>query len=242
VRPPFQVPCGARDQSTDRCRISDKPLGANRIFRSYRIYVASCPCFAAFAEAVAKGWPRGPDRPDLRRAQALVCSGAVPKVADAIACEILRSKLIGQAEVAGLLGFADESAAIRGLTERIARDIDGKRALSTEAEAAWIYWNLWEQMPVRFARRNPQRLGSNGKWRPGRADLWLTFGSRTSLLSRKPSRATTPGNCLINYLYAILESEMIVAQHALGLDPGIGMFHADIEVNDRLRSITNSSE
>jgi CRISPR/Cas system-associated endonuclease Cas1 len=180
------------------------------------------------AVVIASG-PRGPDQPDLRRAQALVCSGVVPKIADAIASEIIRVKLCGQAEVAGLLGFADESAAIRKLAETVAREIDGRRALSTEAGAAWIYWNLWERMPVRFARRNPQRLGSNGRWRPGRPDLWLTFGPRTSLLSGKPSRATTPGNCLINYLYAILESEMTIALLGRGLDPGIGMFHADID-------------
>ena len=137
---------------------------------------------------------RGPDQPDLRRAQALVCSGVIPKAADAIACEILRVKLCGQAEVAGLLGFEEPSAAIGGLAERIGRETDGRRALSIEAEAAWIYWNLWERMSVRFARRNPQRLGPNGRWRPGRPDPWLTFGSRTSLLSTKPSRATTPGN------------------------------------------------
>jgi hypothetical protein len=127
------------------------------------------------------------------------------------------------------LGFEEPSAAISRLAEGIARQTDGRRALSIEAEAASIYWNLWERMPVRFARRNPQRLGPNGRWRPGRLDPWLTFGSRTSLLSGKQSRATTPGNALLNYLYAILESEMTVALLAQGLDPGIGMFHADID-------------
>jgi hypothetical protein len=34
---------------------------------------------------------------------------------------------------------------------------------------------------------------------------------------------------LLNYLYAILESDMTVALLARGLDPGIGMFHADID-------------
>jgi CRISPR-associated endonuclease Cas1 len=177
---------------------------------------------------IASG-PRGPDQPDLRRSQALVCSSVVPKTADAIACEILRVKLCGQADVAGLLGFEEPSVAISGLAEGIARETNGRRALSIEAEAAWIYWNLWERMPVRFARRNPQRLGPSGRWRPGRPDPWLTFGSRTSLLSGKQSRATTPGNALLNYLYAILESEMTVALLTRGLDPGIGMFHADID-------------
>ena len=166
---------------------------------------------------------------DLRRAQALVCSGVMSKAADAIACEILRLKLCGQAAVAPLPGFEEVSATINGLAEGIAREIDGARALSLEAEAASSYWNLWERMPVRFARRNPQRLGPNGRWRPGRPDRWLTFGSRTSLLSAKPSRATTPGNALLNYLYAILESEMTIALLAQGLDPGIGMVHADID-------------
>ena len=177
---------------------------------------------------IASG-PRGPDQPDLRRAQALACSGVVPKAADVIACEILRVKLRGQAEVAGLLGFADVSATIGNLADTIARENEGTRALSIEAEAAWMYWNLWERMPVRFARRNPQRLGLNGRWCSGRPDPWLSFGSRTSLLSGKSSRATTPGNALLNYLYAILESEMTVALLSRGLDPGIGMFHVDID-------------
>src|SRR5271163_3667488 len=43
------------------------------------------------AVVIASG-PRGPDQPDLRRAQALVCSGATPKIADAITSEILRVK------------------------------------------------------------------------------------------------------------------------------------------------------
>jgi hypothetical protein len=153
----------------------------------------------------------------------------MPKAADAIACEILRVKLHGQAEVAGVMGFQEASATITRLAEGIERETDGTRALSLEAEAAWSYWSLWERMPVRFARRNPQRLGPDNRWRPGRPDPWLTFGSRTSLLSTKPSRATTPGNALLNYLYAILETEMTIALLAQGLDPSIGMFHVDID-------------
>jgi CRISPR/Cas system-associated endonuclease Cas1 len=39
----------------------------------------------------------------------------------------------------------------------------------------------------------------------------------------------TPGNALLNYLYAVLETEMTVALLAVGLDPGIGIFHSDID-------------
>jgi CRISPR-associated endonuclease Cas1 len=180
------------------------------------------------AVIIASG-PRGPDQPALRRAQALVCSGVVPQAAVGIACEILRVKLRGQAEVAKLLGWADASAAIDSLAASIARETDGTKALSIEARAASIYWKLWETVPVRFARRNPQRLGANGRWRPGRPNPWLTFGPRTSLLTGKPFRATTPGNALLNYLYAVLECEMTVALLAEGLDPGIAMFHVDVD-------------
>jgi CRISPR-associated endonuclease Cas1 len=177
---------------------------------------------------IASG-PRGPDQPARRRAQALVCSGVIPQAAVGIAREILRVKLRGQAEVARLLGSAETGEAIDDLAVTVARETDGSKALAVESRAASMYWKLWEDMPIRFARQNPQRLGLNGKWRPGRPDPWLTFGQRTSVLTGKPHRATTPGNSLINYLYAVLEGEMTIALHAAGLDPGIGMFHVDIE-------------
>jgi hypothetical protein len=148
----------------------------------------------------------------------------------AIAREILRVKLRGQAEVARLLGSVETGEAIDDFAASVAHETDGSKALVLESRAASIYWKLWEELPVRFARRNPQRLASNGKWRPGRPDPWLTFGQRTSILTGKPHRATTPGNSLLNFLYGILQSEMTVALYAAaGLDPGIGMFHVDVE-------------
>ena len=61
------------------------------------------------AVIIASG-PRGTDQPALRRVQALVCSGVIQNAAVAIAREILRVKLQGQAEVARLLGAPDASA------------------------------------------------------------------------------------------------------------------------------------
>jgi CRISPR-associated endonuclease Cas1 len=180
------------------------------------------------AVIIASG-PRGPDQPALRRAQALICSGVIPKAAVGIASEILRVKLRGQAEVAKLMGSADASAEIGSLAEAIACEDDGAKVLSAEARAASIYWKVWADIPVRFARRNPQRLGPKGRWRPGRPDPWLKFGHRTSILTGSPFRATTPGQTLLNFLYGILGSEMTVALLAAGLDPGIGMFHADVD-------------
>jgi CRISPR-associated endonuclease Cas1 len=177
---------------------------------------------------IASG-PRGPDQPALRRAQVLVCSGASPKTAMAITREILRVKLNGQAAVAALMGSISAGTAITKLAADVMDEAEGRKLLSWEARAASIYWRLWRDVPVRFARRNPQRLGPNGRWRPGRSEQWLTFGQRASLLTGEPYRATTPGNALLNYLYAVLEVEMTVALLAVGLDPGIGMFHADLD-------------
>ena len=177
---------------------------------------------------IASG-PRGSDQPALRRAQALVCSGVEPQAAVAITREILLVKLRGQAEVAQLMGSADASAAIVSLAAGIECETDEAKVLSAEAPAALIYWKLWANVPVGFARRNPKRLGPTGRWRPGRPDPWLTFGPRASQLTGKPLRATTPGNSLVNLLYALLASEMSVALHAVGLDPGIGLFHADVD-------------
>jgi len=183
---------------------------------------------------VISSGPRGPDRPALRRSQALICSGVAPTTAVAMAREILHAKLKGQAEIARLMGSADASAAINELAVAIVHETDGTKVLAAEARAASIYWKLWNDVPVRFARRNPQRLGRNGRWRPGRSDLWLTFGPRASVLTGKGFRATTPGNALLNYLYAVLETEMTVALLAVGLDPGIGLFHADVDSRSSL--------
>jgi hypothetical protein len=127
------------------------------------------------------------------------------------------------------MGAAEASAAIGDLAEAITHEPDGRKVLNVESRAALVYWKLWENVPVSFARRSPQRLDANGRWRPGRHEAWLTFGPRSSLLTGRPRRASTPGNALLNYLYGVLSGEMTVALLAVGLDPGIGIFHSDID-------------
>jgi CRISPR/Cas system-associated endonuclease Cas1 len=110
---------------------------------------------------------RGSDRPALRRAQVLVCSGVVPRVATATTREILQAKLKGQAAVAAAMGSADASTAIGDLASATVSETDGSKLLSAEARAAAVYWMLWRDVPIRFARRNPHRLGLNGRWASG---------------------------------------------------------------------------
>jgi hypothetical protein len=157
------------------------------------------------------------------------CSGVMPETAVAIAREILRVKLAGEAEVVRLMGRAEASSAIDGLAADIAGEAAGSKVLAIEAKAASIYWREWATVPVRFARDNPQRLDHKGRWRAGRAEAWHTFGTRGSILTASPWRATTPANSILNYLFGIARTEMAVALHAAGLDGGIGLFHADMD-------------
>lgn len=62
----------------------------------------------------------------------------------------------------------------------------------------------------------------------------LTFGTRKSVLTGSPRLATNPANALLNYLYAVLESESSLAAAALGLDPGLGFIHVDTPARDSL--------
>ena len=174
--------------------------------------------------------PTIPDQPALRRAQTLVSSGAVPGAVAAITRQILSVKLAGQARVARLLEPAAhaEARAIDRLAMAVARETDVARILVAEAQGAARYWTLWNNLPVRFARQNPDRLGPDGRWEPGRRDPWHTFGPRASLLTGQPYRATTPGNAVLNWLYAVCQIELTMALLAVGVDPGVGLFHVDM--------------
>ena len=58
-------------------------------------------------------------------------------------------------------------------------------------------------------------------------DHWRVLRTRVSPLSGSPRLAVNPPNAMLNYLYAVLESESGLAAAALGLDPGMGVFHVD---------------
>jgi CRISPR-associated protein Cas1 len=157
--------------------------------------------------------PAGSDQPALRRAQVLA---AEDRVGLAITQEILRAKLSGQAAIARLLG----SSEIAGLIVNLAAELNGAgnpgQLLAIEGTAAVAYWSLWLSMPLHFARRDQV------------PEHWQTFGRRNSPLGRMNTRnAVSPANAILNYLYAILASEMTIALIGAGLDPGLGVFHTD---------------
>jgi hypothetical protein len=93
-----------------------------------------------------------------------------------------------------------------------------------ESQAAYGYWSAWRTVPVAFPKNDLRRVPEH----------WHSFGSRRSPLTNSPRLAVNPPNAMLNYLYAVLESESRLALAALGLDPGIGVMHVDSLSRDSL--------
>src|SRR5882762_3125326 len=93
-----------------------------------------------------------------------------------------------------------------------------------EANAAYSYWSAWHDISIMFSKIDLRRVPNH----------WLTFGSRVSPLTASPRLAVNPANAILNYLYALLESETRLAIAAVGLDPALGLLHADTKWRDNL--------
>jgi len=158
----------------------------------------------------------------LRRAQALAHhSGSALEISR----ELIRQKIEGQASIVqGRLSNPRIAESIYHFRDRLttAQTTDQVRLL--ESRAAHHYWSAWHNLPMTFARRDVSRI----------PEYWRTFGTRVSILTGSPRLATNPANAILNYLYAILESETRLAITALGLDPGLGVLHADSPSRDSL--------
>lgn len=175
-------------------------------------------------EIVAAWGPPGSDNARLRRAQAVAAGGSVGL---GIARDLVRDKLSAQAGVLDAMervGAGPAAATIRQCRDALdhADTLEAIRWL--EADAASIYFAAWSGLPVRWARNDTAKV----------PDHWRSFGSRRSPLSNSPRRAVDPANALLNYAYTMLEAEASIALIAAGLDPGMGMLHADLPGRDSL--------
>ncbi|MFY9559609.1 MAG: CRISPR-associated endonuclease Cas1 [Terriglobales bacterium] len=167
----------------------------------------------------------GPVRPSdarLRRAQALASQSGT---AVQIARELIDKKLAGQERVARHKLFATENAdTIHRYRSELAEADTPESVRLIESKAAGAYWAAWRTLPISFPRKDEPRV-------PGH---WRVFGARVSPLTGSPRLAVNPANAILNYLYAVLESECRLAAAALGLDPGIGVLHVDTPARDSL--------
>jgi CRISPR-associated endonuclease Cas1 len=163
-------------------------------------------------EVLAHSVPFGYDGHPIRRAQALAVTNGLDLT---IARELIAGKLDGQRRVLVRLD-ADlrEHDKLRAAIDA-AESIERVRVI--EGTAAGLYFSAWRNVQIRFRDRDLARI-------PAR---WLRADSRASVLTGAPRAATSPINALRNYLFACLEGEARLALLAHGLDPVIGVLHAD---------------
>ncbi len=155
----------------------------------------------------------------LRRAQSRALG---TDIGFGIARDLLGRKIEGQLTVARRLGNAES---VEGAASRLKDVKTLDELLRLEAVVAVEYWALWLDLPIRFVTKDQKVV----------PDHWMRFGTRSSTVSgRGPRLAANPANALLNYLYALLEAETVIACHAIGLDSQLGFFHTDTPGRDSL--------
>lgn len=162
--------------------------------------------------------PMGSDRAALRRAQALALTN---ETGLRVVRYLLDRKLEGQAHIAAQLGGS------RGEIDEANRQLEQADSLNElmwlEAQAANHYWHAWADVESRFITRDQSKV----------PDHWRTFGKRASRFGGSGSHnAANPSNAILNYLYALLEAEAVIASQTVGLDPGVGILHVDKRARD----------
>jgi hypothetical protein len=94
--------------------------------------------------------------------------------------------------------------------------------MMAERDAALAYWTGWRDVEISFRKSDADLVPRQ----------WHSFGKRISPLTTGPRLAANPINAILNYLYAILEAETRVALLTIGLDPVLGIVHADYRGRD----------
>ncbi len=167
--------------------------------------------------------PTAPSDARLRRSQALALGNAVGLE---ISRKLIDAKLGAQERVARE-GLDDPVTAqeIAILRDRLVTADNLETVRLLEANAAAAYFAAWRDIPILWPRADARRV----------PDHWRSVGSRRSPLSGGPRLAVTPVHAILNYCFALLESETRLALASLGLDPGLGLgLHADTPNRDSL--------
>ena len=109
------------------------------------------------------------------------------------------------------------NSAYSGLTrldERPPETITELRAL--EANCAAAYFRSWQGIPIKWRGTSRRPIPDN----------WYAIGQRSSPYHLAGNRnAAHPVNAILNYAYAVLESEIRIKAIAEGYDPTIGVMH-----------------
>jgi CRISPR-associated endonuclease Cas1 len=143
----------------------------------------------------------------------------------AISKELISAKLRGQENlIREKFQNSEVADIIAGFQMRLpnAGNLDAVRLL--EGHAAVGYWSAWHDVPILWPKSDAGKIPAH----------WCRFGNRASPLSGGPRLAINPANALLNYAFALVESETRLALVALGLDPGIGFLHPARAYRDSL--------
>src|ERR1700722_19343435 len=98
------------------------------------------------------------------------------------------------------------------------KDVDALRTL--EANSAAAYFRSWKAMPLQWKESARHPI----------PDDWRFVGSRTSRFNLAGNRnASHPMNAILNYAYAVLQSQVQIKAVAEGYDPMLGIMHYDRE-------------
>jgi CRISPR-associated endonuclease Cas1 len=116
-------------------------------------------------------------------------------------------------------GQVEAGPVIRRQLSRLGACTTHAELRACEAVAGRWYWQTLAGLPVTFDR----------EWRKVVPDHWHIAGARTSAPSgfKSSRKAATPFHALVNYAYAILETEATITLQAQGFDPGMGILHTD---------------
>jgi CRISPR-associated endonuclease Cas1 len=166
--------------------------------------------------------PTAPSDARLRRAQALAPQSGI---ALEIARRLIEVKLSGQeALVRNNLKDSTSADLIAQFRERLPTAESAGAVRTLEAHAGGVYWGAWRDLPVLFPKSDQGKIPAH----------WKIFGTRSSPLTGSPRLAVNPTGAILNYCYALLESEGRLAVAAVGLDPGLGVLHSDAPNRDSL--------
>jgi CRISPR-associated endonuclease Cas1 len=162
---------------------------------------------------LAHSVPFGYNGLPIRRSQALAVTSGLDVI---LARELIARKLEGQRRNLVRL-HADDLRPFDTLRGQLDRTQSIEQVRGTEAQAAALYWSAWRGVSIRWRDRDLARI-------PKR---WTRYDSRASVLTDAPRASTQPINSLLNYAYTLLEVESRLALLAQGLDPTLGVLHAD---------------
>jgi CRISPR-associated endonuclease Cas1 len=172
------------------------------------------------------------------RGEAIVVAGANGYVADskivqaqkavhandarrlAICRQLVTDKLSGTLETletaipnssAREFALRETASSLQQLRKAPPQDAHALRGI--EGRVAQAYFRSWRPIRLNWRGRKPI------------PDEWKQIGPRVSPKSGTNREATHPVNAILNYGYAILESQVRISVSAAGLDPYLGYFH-----------------